>query len=197
MNEKAIELVDTVRYIADRGWSPATGGNYSVRIDEQHCLITQSGIDKASLTEDDLMVCNLDGQSEQPGLIPSAEAALHTALYRADHGIGAVLHTHSVNATVLSRASGKRIVITGYEMQKALSGNKTHAESIEFYIFDNNQDIPALANRVIEEFPQQPGFLVRGHGLYAWGSSVAEARRHVEGFEFLFACLWQERLLGR
>jgi methylthioribulose-1-phosphate dehydratase len=38
---------------------------------------------------------------------------------------------------------------------------------------------------------------VSGHGLYAWGKDLAEARRHVEGFEFLFACAWQEKLLNR
>jgi methylthioribulose-1-phosphate dehydratase len=31
------------------------------------------------------------------------------------------------------------------------------------------------------------GFLIAGHGLYTWGSTLAEARRHVEVFEFLFA----------
>ncbi len=40
------------------------------------------------------------------------------------------------------------------------------------------------------------GFLIAGHGLYAWGRDVAEARRHVEGFEFLCECLWQEMLVG-
>ena len=42
----------------------------------------------------------------------------------------------------------------------------------------------------------QPGFLVRGHGLYAWGKDLTAARRHIEGFEFLFACAWQEKLLA-
>ena len=41
-----------------------------------------------------------------------------------------------------------------------------------------------------------PGFLIRGHGLYAWGRDIAEARRHVEGLEFLLSCLWQQALAG-
>jgi methylthioribulose-1-phosphate dehydratase len=44
---------------------------------------------------------------------------------------------------------------------------------------------------------QACGFLVRGHGLYAWGETLAAAKRHVEGLEFLLSCLWQERLLER
>lgn len=65
-------------------------------------------------------------------------------------------------------------------------------------IFDNDQDIPALAQRVAtlaDNHPLQYGFLVRGHGLYCWGASVAEARRHLEGLEFLFQCELQRRLL--
>jgi|GEM_PF-6747725 len=43
-------------------------------------------------------------------------------------------------------------------------------------------------------FPGVPGFLLAGHGLYGWGSSIAEAKRHIEVFEFLMECrLWIER----
>ena len=114
-----------------------------------------------------------------------------------DSGIGAILHTHSVNSTVLSRSAEDRLIISGFEMQKALVGNSTHDEEIEILIFEKDQDIEALAVNVEQRQPAQPGFLVRGHGLYAWGENLDQARRHIEGFEFLFACLWQEMLLGR
>ena len=195
VKDKARALVEAGRLIAERGWCSATGGNFSVRLDDDHCLITQSGRDKSRLSETDLMVCTLDGRALEQGLRPSAETALHTGLYRAERGIGAVLHTHSVNATVLSRASADKLTVSGFEMQKALAGNQTHDESIDIAIVENDQDMQALATRVLQRLPQQPGFLVRGHGLYAWGSTIEEARRHVEAFEFLFACLWQERLL--
>lgn len=71
-------------------------------------------------------------------------------------------------------------------------------DSVAIPIFDNDQDIPRLAARVAayaEATPLQYGFLVRGHGLYCWGSQVAEARRHLEGLEFLFQCELQRRLL--
>ena len=45
---------------------------------------------------------------------------------------------------------------------------------------------------------QQPlwGYLIDGHGLYAWGRNMAEARRHLEAFEFLFHCELELRKLG-
>jgi methylthioribulose-1-phosphate dehydratase len=86
-------------------------------------------------------------------------------------------------------------------MQKALHGNSSHEPTIHVPVFNNTQDIPELAERVSERFIAgeltQPGLLVRGHGLYAWGRDISEARRHIEGFEFLFACLMQKERLSR
>jgi len=196
--EKAEELVEICRFLGSRGWAPATGGNFSVRLDASHCLITQSGRDKSRLTAKDLMVCDLDGKALDPTLRPSAEVALHTRLYRLDEAIGAVLHTHSVTSTVLSRATDGDLMLQGFEMQKALAGNHSHEQEIRIAVFDNDQDMMALAERLQQRWLlhtiTQPGFLVTGHGLYAWGKDLSEARRHVEGFEFLFDCAWQEKL---
>jgi methylthioribulose-1-phosphate dehydratase len=199
MNELAQSLVETCRQFGERQWCPATGGNFSARLDAGHCLITRSGCDKARLAADDLITCTMDGMVLDTTHRPSAETALHTRLYRLDPGIGAVLHTHSINSTVLSRQAGACLALEGFEMQKAL-GNTTHDERIELPVFDNDQDIDALADLLERQWQRQrlsqPGFLVRGHGLYAWGRDLDEARRNVEGFEFLFACLVQERLMA-
>lgn len=195
----ADQLATTVRFLAEQGWSPATGGNFSARLNAEQVLITQSGKDKRHLTEADLMVCTLDGVAVDNTLKPSAETALHLALYRQAPEIGAVLHTHSVTCTVLSRnTEDGHIRMTGFEMQKSLAGIKSHESGISLPVFDNTQDIPSLARQVIQQWPLNasvPGLLVRGHGLYAWGRDIAEAQRHVEGLEFLMACVWQERLL--
>ncbi len=199
MTDPAQALVETARLFGERQWCPATGGNFSARVDAAHCLITRSGCDKARLERDDLLTCDLQGEIQPGPHRPSAETGLHTCLYRLDADIGAVLHTHSVAATVLSRRAGQRLLVHGFEMQKAL-GNHSHAESIEIRVFDNDQDITALAAQLEQSWRRgeitQPGFLVRGHGLYAWGRDVATARRHSEGFEFLLACLLHERLLA-
>jgi methylthioribulose-1-phosphate dehydratase len=83
-------------------------------------------------------------------------------------------------------------------MQKAIRGHTTHETPLVLPLFDNTQDIPALADALARRWGPEGlpcGLLVRGHGLYAWGASVAEARRHVEGWEFLLSCLLNERLL--
>ncbi|QGH64268.1 methylthioribulose 1-phosphate dehydratase [Serratia proteamaculans] len=198
-NQQLKALLSACHWIGEKGWCPATGGNMSLRLDDQLCLVTESGKDKGSLTETDFLLVETASNHVPSGRTPSAETGLHTLIYRLYPQIGAVLHTHSVNATVLSRVErSDGLVLQGYEMQKSLGGQTTHLDSVVIPIFDNDQDIPRLAARVAahaEATPLQYGFLVRGHGLYCWGRQVAEARRHLEGLEFLFQCELQRRLL--
>jgi methylthioribulose-1-phosphate dehydratase len=195
---QAEALAETGRLFGARQWCLATGGNFSLRLDGERCLITRSGTDKSRLRPGDLMVCDLDGVPVVPGARPSAEAAVHMALYALDDRIGAVLHTHSVTSTVLSRAVPGDLVFQDYEMQKAIAGVESHEEKLVLPVLENSQDMRALAAAVRQRWAlghlRACGFLVRGHGLYAWGEDLDAARRHVEGLEFLLACAWQEHL---
>ena len=189
----AQSIVDAGRFLYDRGWSPATSSNYSARIDSDHVAITVSGRHKGQLAAGDVMVVDLNGNPVQSNCKSSAETLLHTVLYQVFPDAGAVLHTHSVKATVLSRLipPGKSLELEGYELQKAFAGVNSHEGRLSIPVFDNTQDIPALAEQTGEWFrahPEQPGYLIRGHGLYTWGATMADCLRHVEAFEFLFEC---------
>ncbi|MGM0769486.1 MAG: methylthioribulose 1-phosphate dehydratase [Pseudomonadota bacterium] len=191
--EAAQAIVEAGHFLYGRGWSPATSSNYSARLDDNHVAITVSGRHKGRLGAGDVMVVDLAGQPVQSQSRSSAETLLHTVLYEVFPEVGAVLHTHSVNATVLSRLlpPDQPLVLEGYELQKAFPGQDTHDASLLVPVFDNTQDIPDLAGRTAQWFrdhPQQPGYLIRGHGLYTWGRTMADCLRHVEAFEFLFEC---------
>jgi len=176
-----------------RGWSLGTSSNYSVVVnrDPLQLLLTASGKDKGSLAETDFVLVDESGQSvEADAPRPSAETFLHCVLAR-QPGVGSVLHTHSVWGTMLSDVFHPRgrLPIEGYEMLKGLAGVQTHEHRAEIEIFENTQDIPALAalvERRLTERPLRHGFLIRRHGLYTWGHDLEEARRHVEVLEFLF-----------
>lgn len=194
-------LVEACHWIGAKGWSPATGGNMSVREDARWCWLSESGKDKGSLTAADFLQVEIATNKAPSGRKPSAETGLHTLIYRLFPDAAAVLHVHTVNATVLSRVekSGE-LRLSGYEMQKSLSGQTTHLDTLPIALFDNDQDIDALAGRIeaySRENPLRYGFLLRGHGLTCWGRSVEEAKRHLEGLEFLFECEMQRRLLER
>ncbi len=180
-----------------RGWARATSGNFSVRLDERHFVITKSGRDKGALSAADLIAVDLDGAPLGEGR-PSAETPLHAQIYRRRAEIRAVVHTHSVAATVLSKAFASEgyVVVSGYEMQKAIARVTTHEAAIRLPIFPNDQDVPRLAELIDSELggdERVHGYLLEGHGLYTWGQCAREAARHVEAIEFLLECILHRR----
>ncbi len=189
----AVAIADLGRELYGLGWVPATSGNLSLRLDGASCAITVSGRDKGRLTAQDIMRVDFAGEPLSTGR-PSAETLLHTSLYRWSDDIGAVLHTHGPASTVLGlrRPRRDRLVLEGYELLKAFAGIETHETRVAFPIFDNTQDIAALADDVIARLDSSPppcfGYLIRGHGTYVWGGDLDEARRHLEALEYLAAC---------
>ncbi|APC18198.1 methylthioribulose-1-phosphate dehydratase [Pseudomonas frederiksbergensis] len=195
----AQDIIDAGRFLYGRGWSPATSSNYSTRLSATEVLLTVSGKHKGQLGIDDVLATDLSGNSLEPDKKPSAETLLHTQLYNWRADIGAVLHTHSVNATVLSRLlQSPLITFEDYELQKAFSGISTHESKVRVPIFDNDQDIERLASNVqpwLDSHPDCVGYLIRGHGLYTWGPKMSDALRQIEAFEFLFECELKMRAL--
>jgi methylthioribulose-1-phosphate dehydratase len=192
LRELAGEIIVNVRELSTFGWTPATSSNFSRRLDDSHAAITVSGRDKGRLTEADIMVVDFDGQAVGSAHRPSAETLLHTQLYRRFPEIGCVLHTHSPHQTIASRlyAGAGHVRLEGYELLKAFAGNSTHEVAVEVPVLPNTQDMPTLAAQVDALLDKQRmwGYLIDGHGLYAWGRDMAEARRHLEAFEFLLHC---------
>lgn len=190
-------LIAIGRRIDARGHAPATGGNYSVRLDDGSIAITISGSHKGRLTRDDIMRVSAAGDALD-GKRPSAETLLHCLIYAIDPGAGAVLHTHSIAGTVLSRALAGQdhIGLEGYELLKIFPGIDTHAARVELPLVDNSQDMPALADQLrpllTAQSPLLPAFYIRGHGLYTWGPTAEAAEHRVEACEFLLSCAWEE-----
>ncbi|PPU94951.1 methylthioribulose 1-phosphate dehydratase [Xanthomonas albilineans] len=192
-------LIGNIRELSQAGWTPATSSNFSHRLDACHAAITVSGRDKGRLVEDDIMVVDFDGQAVGRPLRPSAETLLHTQLYRRFPEIGCVLHTHSPVQTIASRlyAAQGHVRLEGYELLKALHGNQTHETAVDLPVFANTQDMTVLAAQVDALLDRNAlwGYLIDGHGLYAWGRDMAEARRHLDAFEFLLHCELELRKL--
>lgn len=189
-------LTDAGREFYRRGWVFGTSGNFSAKVsaDPLQICITASGNDKGNLDETNFLEIDDNADVLQGFGTPSAETLLHLTIYRLKPKTNAVLHTHSVWGTILADAfyADGAIEIEGYEMLKGLSGVKTHKHKEKVPIIENSQDYIAVAHvieNVIRENPSIHGIFLRRHGLYTWGASIAEARRHIEIFEFLFEIL--------
>ena len=189
--ELAASLAEAAKGFYQRGWALGTSGNFSavVSLEPLRLVITSSGVDKGRLTTDQFVQVDGDGKVVAGAGRPSDETKLHLTIVRHRPAM-AVLHTHSVWSTTLSALliNGGEIAISGYEMLKGLAGVHTHKHQESLPILDNSQNMDELA-RELEGLlywrHDAHGFLLRGHGLYTWGGSVDEARRHVEILEFL------------
>jgi methylthioribulose-1-phosphate dehydratase len=174
--------------------------------------ITPTGADKSTLTTAGILEVDSGGRarngsrrtwqgnarsSAELSAHSSAETLLHVTVARS-RGAGAVLHTHSIWGTVLSSRYAPQggIAIEGYEMLKGLAGVCTHEHCEWLPILENSQDMVALSEAVEEILRKNAashGFLLRGHGLYTWGSDLAEAKRHVEILEFLLEVIGRSK----
>jgi methylthioribulose-1-phosphate dehydratase len=191
----AAELADIGRGFYARGWVLGTSGNFSAVVSREplRLAITSSGVDKGTLSTDDILLIDGEGKVLEGKGRPSAETLLHLGVVKL-RGAGAVLHTHSVWSNIISDACFGEggVKIKGHEMLKGLSGVETHEHSEWLPIIENSQDMAALAaeaTRLLERNPNSHGFLLRRHGLYTWGRDLAEGKRHIEIIEFLLEVL--------
>lgn len=200
------KLTEVIHFLHARGWTPATSSNFSCRLPEEQSgfSVSVSGLDKGAFSAHDFIDVDFTGhiiRSEQAHLRPSAETQLHALVYQKETSAQVVLHTHSVNTTVLSKLyeSEKGIALKAFEVLKGLEGTQTHQTEIWLPIFSNAQDMAALSSQIKATWTEHHpiyGFLLAGHGLYTWGATQAQAKRHVEVFEFLFECILKLRSHG-
>ena len=204
--ELARQLSRTMVRVHQRGWCEGTGGNFSCVLQRQplQLLMAPSGVDKGSVRPSQLIVVDEHGQVQHGTGKASAETRLHLEIVQRT-GAGAVLHTHSQAATLLSQRAvadagqpGQQAGLTlhGLEMLKGLAGIFSHEASVTIPVLANDQDISRLSNLAAPLLPDAPwGLLIAGHGLYAWGNDLSEATRHLEIQEFLLEQRWRQLIL--
>lgn len=195
--DMAQSLIRVSRRLAAHGWFPATSGNLSVRLPgpDHAILITKSGADKTKLRAQDLITVTATGEVAHGQGRPSAETQIHLALYEKTQA-GAVFHVHTVyNNLVVNFAEQGRLVFKGQEMVKALGFWDDCAEVV-VPIIKNQANIAAVAQDVRRQLVDGvPGVLLERHGIYAFGSTIADTLRHLEAFEFLFEWWYHEQMV--
>ncbi len=199
------ELKEVKELLAAKGWFPGTSGDLSARVgkyapDEFYFAITSRGKDKAMQhTPEDFLFVDAGGNAcETTSLKPSRESLIHAKIYRMT-GSSAIFHVHTVFNNLISEVYGDQgfIPVHGNELIKEL-GIWEERAAIEIPVLPNYADIPSVAKLVPGAIhPDIPGFVLRNHGIYAWGSSILEAKRHLEAFEFMIELEYRRLALLR
>jgi len=198
-----LTLAGIARLFYDRGWMMGTAGNLSLRLADGSFWITASGKAKGRLGAADFLrigpECRVLEQGG-PEDRPSAETSLHDAVYRLVPSAGACFHVHSVASNVAARlAGGETLRLPPLEMIKGL-GIWDPEPEVDLAVLANHAKVPRIAGELAARFetapPRVPGFLIRDHGLTAWGRDAEAALHHVELFEYIFSYIAAARQAG-
>ena len=202
---QAKRLGEQARKFYARDWMLGTSGNLSVKVsdDPLRVAVTASGKDKGSLTAQDIVLVNERGEplarraGRSPSAAPSAETAIHLALYRRFPDCGAVFHVHTMYSTILTSRLPEGAGLHHFRVERLemLKGFNlwTQDPSVELPVFANWLDVGRITKDVRAYFARQqplPAFLIAHHGLTAWGRDAAEAEKHTELAEFICRYLW-------
>lgn len=99
------QLVEYSIKAYENGYIVGMDGNVSVRVSENTALITPSAICKADLTQDMLILVDLQGNVIKGDLKPSKETDMHLSVYKLRKDLNAVMHTHSTNVLAFALAN--------------------------------------------------------------------------------------------
>lgn len=199
--DPSAELCRYARHFYEREWMFGTSGNLSIKISQRPLVIavTPSGADKGELAPRDIVLAGPRGTVRRAasGKRPSAETAIHLALYEAFPNCGAVFHVHTVHSTLVATEYRKAGVVT-WEGLEMLKGFETLAPGAapEIPVFPNIDDLQQFARRVRQQarrLANVPGFLIAHHGMTCWGRTAQEAEKHLELMEFLCRFAWEWR----
>jgi methylthioribulose-1-phosphate dehydratase len=188
-------LAEIARDLHARGFMHGTAGNLSAREDDEHFWVTASGKPKGRLDEDDFLLVRVrDGavvEKRRADDKPSAETAIHAALYRLFPKARACLHGHSVVACLVAdhaKRAAKGLRLPPIEMIKGFDIWQQNPK-VDLPLFDNHLDVAKIAREIEGRFrkakPVVSALMIRAHGPTVWGASLQQAYDRFEILDFL------------
>ena len=192
-NSERQTLWEVTGKMVGQGLVAGSSGNASLRLpgdgDMGYVLITPSGRPYRQLAPEDMVVIDLDGGPVEGDLLPSSEAALHLALYKARQDVEAIIHTHSLYASVAA-VSGLEIPPIVDEMVIKVGGSVRVAE----YAFPSTEELAQSASHALGN---RNAVLLRNHGMVGVGRTSWEALDMCQMVERVAQIFVYASLLGR
>jgi L-fuculose-phosphate aldolase len=179
-------LADACHRLAAEGLVIGTAGNLSVRV-EDRVVVTPTGGVFSELTAEEMTVVDLDGRVTGDGLAPTSELGLHLGVYHGMDGAGAVVHTHSPMATVLSCVVDE-VPPVHYQML-ALGGSVKVAPYATF-------GTDELHTHVLEALQGHTAALMQNHGALTYGGDLRSALDTASLLEWACALYWRAAAIG-
>lgn len=185
-------VVETCRKMVARGLVVGSSGNVSLRLPPEDgrelIAVTPTAKDYDLLSADGIQVIDFGAGPVEGDLPPSVETGLHISVYRARKDVGAVIHTHSVYASVMA--------VAGLGVPPILEDQVTYIGGeigVTKYAPSGSQE---MVESTISVLAEKNAVLLRNHGMVGVGRSIREAFTICELAEKAARVYWCARLMG-
>ena len=182
------EVLEVAQALLARGLVSGTSGNVSARMDDDTVCITPSSIPYETMTLDDLVIIDLDGNVVEGERYPSSEKDLHLTCYRTYPEIRGVIHSHPVHATMFACAR-EPIPAVIDEFAIYVGGEVPVAE----YGMSGTPDLAEKAAALLKDVG---AVLLANHGMCTVGTDVRKALHVATLVERSAQIVFGARLLG-
>jgi L-fuculose-phosphate aldolase len=172
--------------LASEGLVHGTAGNISERVDD-FVAVTATGANFGSLTAEQVVVVDLDGDQVEGDLVPTSEIALHLGIYQ-HYDAGAVVHTHAPFATAVACVLEDELPVVHYQLL-ALGGPVRIAPYATFGTRE-------LADRTVAALEGRTAALMANHGAIAYGPNLDAAVAHSSLLEWGCTLYWRAATVG-
>ena len=159
-------LISACRELARLGLTHGTSGNISLRRDARQFFVSPTGMRYDVLEADDIPLVDLDGRWFGRR-VPSSEWRFHRDIFKCRDDVGAIVHTHSTNATALA-CTGRGIPAFHYMV--AVAGG-ADIRCAPYYTFGTQ----ALSDAAVAALQGRKACLLANHGVIAVGADLPAA----------------------
>ena len=154
-----------------------TWGNVSAKDEETGLVVIKpSGVPYESMTAEDMVVVDADGNVVEGRFKPSSDLATHLYLYKELPTLGGVVHTHSTYATAFAQ-SGRSIPAYGTTHADAFYGDVPCSRALTDEEIDSayEHNTGKVIVETVKDADAIPAILVKNHGVFTWGKSPEKA----------------------
>ena len=165
--KESIQILQACEDIKEFNLVFGTWGNISVLLEDNNILITPSGIPYDDMREEDLVLCDMNGNVLHGNQKPSSELKMHVSIYKKRADVKAIVHTHSLYSSIAS-ATLKEIPLLTEDLAMALGG----PIKVTNYQTAGTKE---LADEVVEKLGSVNAVVLSNHGQTSVGSTLEDA----------------------
>lgn len=186
MEKKQLEEICHLLY--QRNLVSASDGNVSVRVNDEHILLTPSGRNKGMVRAVEMIVCDLEGNVVEGKGKASKEYPMHRIIYQNRPDVRAVVHTHPVFSTAFALAGKTLPDDYLIEMRMMLGG-----VALTDYATPGTLE---MADAVAPFLADYNAVLLKNHGAVTWGKSLEDAFDKMEVMESIAKTIIMSKVIG-